>query len=331
MKWLSDATMRHLCEVALVPDLSGTRYEYGGRLGQGGMATVYLVHDRELQRPVALKVLHDPIADPDRTARLADEARILAQLEHPGIVPVHDMGTLPDGRLYYAMKLIRGKRLDQHVHAETSLADRLRLFDRVCEAVAFAHAQGVIHRDLKPQNIMVGAFGEVLVLDWGVAQRLAPPLPETTSNGPPATAATKHLAHGTVVGTPGYMAPEQEQGDESRTGACTDVYALGGLLYFLLTGRAPSDVPPRQLNRAIPRALEAVSLKARAVEPRDRYGDVPTLVEDVSRFQSGQRVRAYPEGILETSLRLLSRYRAAIALVAMYLVVRIFLLLLTGR
>src|SRR5688572_20244642 len=132
------------------------------------MGTVYRARDRELGRDVALKVIRLPEASPDVAARILREARTLAQLEHPGIVPVHDVGRLPDGRAFYAMKLVRGAPLD--ALPPTPLVERLRIVERISEAVAFAHAHGVIHRDLKPQNVMVGPFGEVLVMDWGVAK-----------------------------------------------------------------------------------------------------------------------------------------------------------------
>src|SRR5881397_3038329 len=134
------------------------------------MGVVWLAEDIQLDRRVALKVLYLPEQSGDLEARLLREARILARLEHPGIVPVHDAGTLADGRVFYAMKYVQGLRLDQHLPALPAPADRLRVFQRICDAVAFAHSRGVLHRDLKPQNVMVGAFGEVLVMDWGVAK-----------------------------------------------------------------------------------------------------------------------------------------------------------------
>ena len=208
MKWLSDATLAHLRKVADWPELDGNRYELVEKIGQGGMGAVFLVNDRELDRPVALKVLHDRPGDPDAAARMMKEARILARLEHPSIVPVHDCGVLADGRFFYTMKLVRGQRLDQCISPATALAERLQLFLKICDAVAFAHAQGVLHRDLKPQNIMLGAFGEVLVLDWGIAREIGDCSPPCQiGDGTPVMPPQTH--HATVVGTPGYMAPEQ--------------------------------------------------------------------------------------------------------------------------
>jgi len=183
MTWLSDATLERLREAGDWPDLSGTRYEAQGVLGKGGMSTVYRARDRELDREVALKVM-GPAEGDGTVARLRNEARVLARLEHPGLVPVHDVGTLPDGRVFYVMRLVRGKRLDEHARQERSLPALLRLFERVCEAVAFAHAQGVLHRDLKPANVMVGPFGEVLVLDWGLAKLVEGAAPAAAAGRP---------------------------------------------------------------------------------------------------------------------------------------------------
>jgi len=166
----SDRALDRLRQVAQWPDLTGTRYELQGEVARGGMGVVYLARDRELERDVALKVIAVEASDSETAERLRREARTIARLEHPGIVPVHDVGTLPDGRVFYAMKLVTGKRLDELVKDGLPLRERLRLLLRIGEPVAFAHAHGVIHRDLKPENVMVGPFGEVLVMDWGVAK-----------------------------------------------------------------------------------------------------------------------------------------------------------------
>ena len=171
MSALSDSALRRLRDAADFPDTTGTKYEIVDRIGQGGMGSVYRARDRELGREVALKVVRLPEASADVAARMVREARTLARLEHPGIIPVHDVGTLADGRAFYAMKLVRGAPLD--ALPRKPIAERLEIVERICEAVAFAHAHGVIHRDLKPQNVMVGPFGEVLVMDWGVAKLIA--------------------------------------------------------------------------------------------------------------------------------------------------------------
>ncbi|MDX2153641.1 MAG: serine/threonine-protein kinase, partial [Bryobacteraceae bacterium] len=170
MTWLPDDVVRHLREVCTEPDLTGTRYRLISELGRGGMGIVYLCEDTVLGREVALKVLDDPA-----------EALTLARLEHPGVIPVHDAGVLPDGRRFYAMKRVAGERLDRHLEGVPSLAARMRIFLQVCETVAFAHSRGVRNTDLKPANVMVGEFGEVLLIDWGVR-----------------------------AGTPGFAAPERE-------------------------------------------------------------------------------------------------------------------------
>src|SRR5688500_14453051 len=226
--WLSDGAVEHLRAVADVPDTTGTRYRVIEPIGRGGMGAVYRAEDTVLQRDVALKVLRAPEINASVAARMSDEARILARLEHPGIVPIHDAGTLADGRVYYAMKLVRGKPLGETVTPATPLAERLRIFRRICEPVAFAHAHGIVHRDLKPENMMIGAFGEVVVVDWGVAKRAIVDAAGDSVPGAAAAAAHNGFAtlQGTRVGTPGWMAPEQERGEVAITGARADVFGL---------------------------------------------------------------------------------------------------------
>jgi len=320
--WISDAALSRLREAADRPDLSGMPYEILGTIGRGGMGTVYLVHDRDLDREVALKVVD---GDGDLADRALQEARILARLEHPGIVPVHDVGRLPDGRVFYAMKKVRGQRLDEHAPA-LDLSEKLRILGRLCEAVAFAHAHGVIHRDLKPENVMVGPFGEVLVMDWGVAKLpvVSPgggaPLPfgaegrgtHGGGDGGGGGLGEKALTvHGTVLGTPGYMAPEQERGEVEAIDERTDVWALGAVLSFLLHGEDP-----------VPRPLAAIRDRALAPAPADRYQKVEDLAADLSRFRAGLAVQAYRENLFERTVRFVQRYRTPILLILTYLLIR---------
>jgi serine/threonine protein kinase len=331
---LSDAAIRRLQEAADAPDLTGTKYELIDRIGQGGMGTVYRVRDRELGREVALKAIRLPEASPDVAARMLREARTLAQLEHPGIVPVHDVGRLNDGRTFYAMKLVRGAPLD--ALPPSPVADRLRIVERISEAVAFAHAHGVIHRDLKPQNVMVGPFGEVLVMDWGVAKLVAAgpsslgtrsaDVAGDDSLGAPALS----TGHGVVLGTPGYMAPEQASGDPDLVDARADVYSLGAILRDLCRGASNDDAAKRN-DRTLPRPLQAIIQKAMATDPDARYRDVTALAHDVASFRAGEEVSAYRETVFERTRRFTIRYRTPILLVLAYLFMRITLLAVRGR
>ena len=184
---LADGAIARLREAATWPALPPDRYEIRGPLGRGGMGTVYAAYDRRLEREVAIKVSNAAAPSSDLETRLRQEARVLAHLEHPGIVPVHDAGVLDDGRWFYVMKYVRGETLPQHVATLAGEAAVLGVFERIAEAVAFAHAAGVVHRDLKPSNVMVGAFGEVLVLDWGVAKVLGTPTTPESSPDPETT------------------------------------------------------------------------------------------------------------------------------------------------
>jgi eukaryotic-like serine/threonine-protein kinase len=341
VKSLSDKALERLRENAGIPDFTGTRYSLRERVARGGMGVVYVAEDEKLARRVALKVLGAPDHDGELARRLIREAQVLARLEHPGIVPVHDVGTLPDGRVYYAMKFVEGRRLDQHIESFGSIPDRLRLFLRICDAVAFAHARGVLHRDLKPSNIMVGPFGEVLVMDWGLAKILRGPVIDAIAEGHPhatlvatsnvqkvENAATQTAAvtgHGTVMGTPGYMSPEQARGDNEHVDERSDIFSLGALLCFLLTGQPEGKVTSD--GRRLDRALEAICAKAAASEPALRYPTVPEMARDLSRHLDGLAVTAHRETILDKIGRFYRRYRFFILLILAYLVMRIALLL----
>jgi serine/threonine protein kinase len=324
---LPDEALAHLREMLALPETHGERYQVREPIGHGGMGTVYRVWDRMLGREVALKVLRADVADQDAAMRLEREARILARLEHPGIVPVHEVGTLADGRVYYVMKLVRGERLHDFA-CTASRADVLRALVRVCETVSFAHAHGVIHRDLKPSNIMVGGFGEVLVLDWGIARVREIP----DQNGDRVSTATARRCDavsdaetetgpGIVLGTPGFMAPEQAQGDAEQIDERTDVYALGAILRNVATADAGGPIP---------RPLAAIWDRALSPDPGARYASAADLAADLTRFLDALPVTAYRETLGERAGRVFRKYQTAIILVLTYLAVRLLFLAMRG-
>ncbi len=302
MKWISDQRLNHLRTIVGNPDFSSTKYTFVKELARGGMGTVYLAEDTELNRQVAIKVLNTPDVTEDLCNRMIREAQIIARLEHPGIVPVHDVGTLPDGRIYYAMKFVRGSRLDEYAAQGASLRDRLRKFQAVCDAVAFAHAHGVIHRDLKPQNIMIGSFGEVLVLDWGVAK----------IRDDPRQIAAYQTGDGTIIGTRNYMSPEQARGEVDQLDERADVYSLGAVLHFLL-----------QDQLKVSKAAQAICSKAMALDKESRYASASELSADIGRLLDAEPVTAYRENALEKVGRWVSKNRFLVLLVLAYLLMRI--------
>jgi eukaryotic-like serine/threonine-protein kinase len=313
---LEDETLAHLKGLVREPDLEGTKYRFVSFAGWGGMGTVCVVEDIALARRIALKVLDVP--DEELELRLTREAQVLARLEHPGIVPVHDVGTLRDGRAFYTMKLVQGEGLDRALSAHHPLPDRLRIFLRIAEAVAFAHARGVLHRDLKPQNVMVGPFGEVLVMDWGLAKVLSEDAPQ--GEAPPAGRPRRagDTGDGAVLGTAGFMSPEQQAGRSAAVDERTDVFSLGAMLRYLAAGETP-------------RPLRAVIAKAMAARADDRYQEVAALAEDVSRFLDGAPVSAYPERMLRRLARVAVRHRVAVAIVLAYVVGRALIAFFTNR
>jgi serine/threonine protein kinase len=303
------------------------RYELLEEIGRGGMGVVHRALDRELGREVAIKIPHDAHSR-GLERRLRTEARILARLEHPGIVPIHDVGRFADGRLFYVMKRVRGRTLRHHLRKLPGTSDRLRLFGRICEPVAFAHAHGCIHRDLKPDNVMVGPFGEVMVMDWGVA-RLA-----VTPDEPAEAWNADGTQPGTVVGTVGFMPPEQARGASSTIDERADVYSLGAVLYLLLTDEAPgSGDPAEDIRRRsdLPRPLRSICARALAPDPAQRYCSVTALAEDVARFEAGQAVEAHEETLLDRVVRFARTYRTAILLVLAYIIMRTLVAIWTGR
>jgi eukaryotic-like serine/threonine-protein kinase len=293
MQFLSDRALDHLRRVVELPDLSGTPYELGEELGRGGMGVVYAARDARLDRYIAIKVINPAFA-PVHAADAMEEAKILARLEHPGIVPIYDCGRLPDGRLYYTMRLVRGDRLDAFLARGNSLLERLRLFQKICEAVAFAHNCGIIHRDLKPQNVMVGSFGEVFVIDWGVAEWLV---------------GSRRERPEAVVGTVRYMAPEQAGERPEAVDGRADVFSLGAIL---------DDV----MGADRPRPLLAIANKALSPDPAERYQHVQHLAADLTRFLDRLPVTAYDENLLERIRRFAEQNRVLLLLLATYAFVR---------
>ncbi len=266
--------------------LGPERYERRQVVGVGGMGRVSVVWDRALGREVALK---EPA--PGHAAALAEEARRAAALDHPGIVPVFDVGVGPDGSPWYTMRLLRGQPLEDALEAERDLAGRLgwlRATLAACEAVAYAHSRGVIHRDLKPANLLLGELGETYVADWGLA------------SDPGARDG---------AGTPGYRAPEVEAGESADTRS--DVYALGGVLFRVCAGVPPGRgavLPPQT-----PPELAAIVARAMALAPSDRYPDARALAEDLAAYLDGRRVSAHDYSPWELLRRLVAAWRAPLA------------------
>jgi serine/threonine-protein kinase len=326
----------------------GGRYTLLRARGRGGMGRVWLARDEVLGREVALKELLADRADLEaQRRRLLREAQITGQLQHPGIVPVYDVvGDPAGGRLFYTMRFVEGRTLREAVRAFHKRrgqggADRLELlallnaFATVCDTIAYAHSRGVLHRDLKGENVILGDFGEVLVLDWGLAKT------QGTTEAPQGAAvalAGEHEATvaGAVLGTPGYMPPEQAAGDLEQVNERSDVYGLGALLYLVLTGQAPfpgkdvADVlrrvreqpptPPRQVWPGVPPALEAVCLRALARDPGRRYPAARDLAAEVRRWLADEPVSAYREPLAQRVGRWGRRYRTLVAGAAVLLV-----------
>lgn len=318
MRWLSDDKLNHLRSVVSEPDFSATKYTFVKELGRGGMGIVCLAEDRELDRLVAIKILNTPDITEDLRNRMIREAQIIARLEHPGIVPVHDVGTLPDGRIFYAMKYVRGSRLDEYAAEGASLRDRLRKFQAVCDAVAFAHAHGVIHRDLKPQNIMIGSFGEVLVLDWGVAKLLD--REERSYSSCRSYSNSDDTMEGAVIGTRNYMSPEQARGEVDQLDERADIYSLGAVLAFLLKDQTK-----------VSKAAHAIASKATATAKESRYTSASELSADIGRLLDAEPVSAYRENAFERTSRWVGKNRFLVLLVLAYLLMRIFLIFTSRR
>ncbi len=320
--------------------------KYGGEqfVDCGGMKLILKVRDKDTSRNVAMAVMFKA-GDRSQLARFIQEARITANLEHPNIVPVHEIGIKPSGEPYFTMKLLGGETLsqifdklragDQAYAARYGLYELLVIFRKICDAVAFAHSKGVIHLDLKPGNVQVGEFGEVLVLDWGLAKIIG-----SREEGAGAPQQPRHILpdegttscmtlDGEALGTPGYMAPEQAAGRNRQKDERTDIFSLGTILYCVLTLEKPfvgaskdeiirktmqgSFTAPelRAPSRNVPRSLSAVVMKAMSARPEDRYQRVADLVAEIDAFTAGYATSAEKAGLLRRLYLKIMRNKAA--------------------
>jgi serine/threonine protein kinase len=309
----SSATVGAILDHARKPQ--SERLLVTARVAAGGMGTIDAAIDKALDRRIAVKTLHPFLRSDDQTVRMfLREARLTGLLDHPHIVPLYDLGEREDGQLVFTMKLVEGKTLGDLIDElprsaldTTTIYTLLDVFLKVCDALAFAHSRGVIHCDVKPANVMVGDYGQVFLMDWGIARFIEPESPPTT------TATQARLERGrrhssldnSILGTPGYMSPEQARGDRKHLDVRSDVFLLGALLYEMLTRRAPyenaermeliaravaCDFPsPRAVagDAAVPLELERIVLRAMSKDPSDRYPSVMQLKEDVVRFVRG--------------------------------------------
>lgn len=343
------------------PVAGADNYQIGDIIAQGGMGSILEAVDGKLQRTVAVKVMTlDADTDPQIRERFLQEARVLATLEHPNIVPIHDVVWENGVPLFYTMKLVKGRSLEQvllqirsgdaDTVREFTLDRLLLVFRKVCDAVAFAHSKGVLHRDLKPANVMIGEFGEVLVMDWGLAKQLMAKESADTGAAASASVSSQHSAtlHGVVLGSPAYMPPEQAQGTLQDLDERSDVYSLGAILYAILTLRRPvegkttTEVLQRVINGQIvplvklpdktapkplphlpggqiPAALAAVVMRALSYEPARRYPDVLAFGADIEAYQSGHATQAENASALRQFWLLMKRHRTAAAALALIL------------
>ncbi len=298
---------------------------------QGGLGRIWVATDVEMNREVALKeMLIDQAQYPEHRARFLLEAEITGRLEHPGIVPVYGQGIAPDGQPFYAMRLIQGQSFDEAIRilhqpgrGSPFSADRafelrkqLGTFIALCNIIEFAHSRGVVHRDIKPANVMLGAFGETLVVDWGLAKLVKEPTTARSASSAasdtaaPATDASP-ASQNIICGTPQYMSPEQASSQTNRVGPVSDVYSLGVTLYQLLAGQPAFPggssarvlaavargefAAPRKRNPGIPQALNAICIKAMSLRPEERYQSARLLAEDVERWLADEPVHAFPD------------------------------------
>lgn len=319
------------------PGVTLGRYEIVNEHGRGGFGAVWRATDTKLGRRIAVKQLGQRLAsDSESRRRFISEARVTARLEHPGIVPVYDISNVQEDHAYYTMRLIQGRTMAEAIddlHQKEPGSNEFRLlrqrllqsFVDVCLTIEYAHAQGVIHRDLKPQNIIVGNYGETILLDWGLASVIDEPsgveLDEAIGADPEVLSKEESIEtlRGSVLGTPAYMSPEQARGEVENVTRLSDVYSLGATLYHLITGTLPftdrpidglldrvkvGDLPAASLlNSRVEKSLSCIASKAMENDTADRYQGVAALVDDVQRFIADQPVSAYRDPFLARAAR----------------------------
>ncbi len=292
-------------------DEGQSRYEERGSIGKGGMGTVFLVRDHALRREVAMKRLDPALASrPELVQAFVEEAQLSSQLEHPNVLSIHELGVDTDGHPFFTMRVVRGNTLWALLHdperppgSSERLGELIEVFLKVCDAVAYAHSRGVVHRDIKPDNIMVGPYGAVYLMDWGLAkvQRAAAPGLVDVPR-PPGSPLTK-VKEG-AVGTPSYMPPEQARGEQHNVDTRSDIFALGAVLYHIVTGKMPypgetsadilkaakscTFIPPEEVPGVfVQKKIARVIQRAMAMDPADRFQSVAELKAQVQRFLHG--------------------------------------------